>query len=221
MPVTGNVHDFPLWIAAAGNFAFWIAACWLLGALFSKLEESRRGAGWEPHVTAARGAFAGAGGHSGGGRHCGDGSARPVHAAVAREPGRDGDCVPRASGWRRWNGSIGRTSTCGTSRTRRGLPNATDEDLAAVKRRIDTTNQLRNDLAEELDRTLLDWLEGNGLPNPGAPLNSESPGLMIDRLSILALKIYHTREEAVRHGRAGRTRGAQPRAAGGAGGAAQ
>ena len=77
-------------------------------------------------------------------------------------------------------------------------PDATDSELARVKRRIDRTNQLRNDLAEELDRVLLDWLAPQGLPNPDAPLHSESPGLMIDRLSILALKIYHTREEADR-----------------------
>jgi hypothetical protein len=77
---------------------------------------------------------------------------------------------------------------------------ASDAELAAVKRRVDRTNQLRNDLAEELDRALLAWLEPQGLPNPAAPLNSESPGLMIDRLSILSLKIYHTREEAGRAG---------------------
>ena len=77
-------------------------------------------------------------------------------------------------------------------------PGATDAELAQVKRRVDTTNQLRNDLVEELDRTLLAWLEERGLPNPAAPLNSESPGLIVDRLSILALKIYHTREEAGR-----------------------
>jgi len=70
--------------------------------------------------------------------------------------------------------------------------------LAEVKRRVDLTNQRRNDLAEELDRSLLSWLATNRLPNPEAPLHSESPGLMIDRLSILALKIYHTREEAER-----------------------
>jgi hypothetical protein len=70
--------------------------------------------------------------------------------------------------------------------------------LAAVKRRVDRTNQLRNDLAEELDRVLVDWLEPRGLPQSKAPLNSESPGPIIDRLSILALKIYHTREEARR-----------------------
>src|SRR6185503_11954342 len=37
-----------------------------------------------------------------------------------------------------------------------------------------------------------------GEQNPDAPLNSETPGLMIDRMSILALKIYHTGEEAWR-----------------------
>jgi hypothetical protein len=42
------------------------------------------------------------------------------------------------------------------------------------------------------------WLGSRDLPNPDAPLHSESPGLIIDRLSILALKIYHTREEAER-----------------------
>jgi hypothetical protein len=79
-------------------------------------------------------------------------------------------------------------------------PGASDAEVAAVKRRVDRTNQQRNDLVEELDRALLAWLEPQGLPNPAAPLNSESPGLMIDRLSILSLKIYHTREEAGRAG---------------------
>ncbi len=77
-------------------------------------------------------------------------------------------------------------------------PQATDAELASVKRRIDRTNQLRNDLVEELDRALLTWLAPQGLPDESAPLNSEPPGLIVDRLSILALKIYHTREEAER-----------------------
>jgi hypothetical protein len=77
-------------------------------------------------------------------------------------------------------------------------PGASDAELAGVKRRVDRTNQRRNDLAEELDRALLAWLEPRGLPSGAAELNSESPGLMIDRLSILSLKIYHTREEAER-----------------------
>jgi hypothetical protein len=77
-------------------------------------------------------------------------------------------------------------------------PGATDADLARVKRNIDRTNQLRNDLAEALDGALIGWLEPRQLPDVNAPLNSESPGLIIDRLSILALKIYHTREETER-----------------------
>ena len=77
-------------------------------------------------------------------------------------------------------------------------PGATEAELAAVKRDVDATNQRRNDLAEQLDHALLAWLEERGLPNPEAPLHSESPGLIIDRLSIMALKIYHTREEAER-----------------------
>jgi hypothetical protein len=77
-------------------------------------------------------------------------------------------------------------------------PGASDADLAAVKRRVDQTNQLRNDLVEDLDRVLLTWLEARGLPNPEAALHSETPGQIIDRLSILALKIYHTRQETER-----------------------
>lgn len=79
-------------------------------------------------------------------------------------------------------------------------PGATDAELADVKRRVDLTNQRRNDLAEQLDRALLAWLLPQSLPNCEAPLQSESPGLIVDRLSILALKIYHTREEAQRAG---------------------
>jgi hypothetical protein len=77
-------------------------------------------------------------------------------------------------------------------------PGATDSDLARVKRRIDDTNQRRNDLSEQIDLALLAALDSRSLPNPASPLHSESPGLMIDRLSILALKIFHTREEVER-----------------------
>jgi len=77
-------------------------------------------------------------------------------------------------------------------------PGVSDAVLAESKRRIDRSNQLRNDLAEQLDQALIDYLEPQSLPYPDAPLHSESPGLMIDRLSILALKIFHTRDEAER-----------------------
>lgn len=77
-------------------------------------------------------------------------------------------------------------------------PGATDSALADLKRRIDVVNQARNDLMEEADHEVLARLADRNLPNPAAPLHSESPGLMIDRLSILALKIYHTSQEAKR-----------------------
>ena len=77
-------------------------------------------------------------------------------------------------------------------------PGATDADLARVKRRIDSTNQRRNDLSEQIDHSLIEILTGMQMPRQSAPLHSESPGLMIDRLSILSLKLFHTREEMER-----------------------
>jgi Protein of unknown function (DUF4254) len=81
-------------------------------------------------------------------------------------------------------------------------PHATDADIAEVKRAIDRYNQKRNDLAEQCDVMLLDYAPAALRSQAGfastAQLSSESPGLMIDRLSILALKIFHTEEEVAR-----------------------
>jgi hypothetical protein len=74
-------------------------------------------------------------------------------------------------------------------------PDASDAEIVAVKHAIDRLNQQRNDLVEKVDEFLL---ASAGEQNASAPLHSETPGMMIDRLSILNLKIYHTEEEARR-----------------------
>ena len=73
-------------------------------------------------------------------------------------------------------------------------------DLAealALKRRIDHSNQDRTDLVEDID-SYFRHLYSNVAPLPNARLNTESPAWAIDRLSILALKIWHMQEQTER-----------------------
>jgi hypothetical protein len=66
-----------------------------------------------------------------------------------------------------------------------------------LKRKIDASNQVRTDMVEYIDSYFLQKYS-NVTVKPNAKINTESPAWAIDRLSILALKIYHMSEEANR-----------------------
>ncbi|AUC85299.1 hypothetical protein CW731_08345 [Polaribacter sp. ALD11] len=76
-------------------------------------------------------------------------------------------------------------------------PNINAEDALVLKRKIDASNQVRTDTVEYIDSYFLDKYATIALEKD-ATINSESPAWAIDRLSILALKIYHMHLETVR-----------------------
>lgn len=76
-------------------------------------------------------------------------------------------------------------------------PNIDPVEALTLKRRIDKSNQDRTDLVELIDSYFLQKYQGVQVLSD-ATINTESPAWAIDRLSILALKIYHMRQEVER-----------------------
>ena len=121
-----------------------------------------------------------------------DGRTRLWHEA-APEPAQDGSLVAlvevqHAANFTLWHAE---------DEARRA--SADDASIAAVKRQIDRVNQVRNDTTEQIDAGLLAQLVEAGMAQ-GGEQHSETPGMMIDRLSILSLKLFHTQEELARGG---------------------
>ncbi len=80
-------------------------------------------------------------------------------------------------------------------------PDIDPVEALKIKRRIDKSNQDRTDLVELIDSYFLDRYKNTSI-HPDATINTESPAWAIDRLSILALKIYHMQQEVDRPGAA-------------------
>ena len=76
-------------------------------------------------------------------------------------------------------------------------PRISPEKALLIKRRIDDSNQHRTDVVEYIDSYFLQQYSGVQ-PRADATINTESPAWAIDRLSILALKIYHMQQEVNR-----------------------
>ena len=76
-------------------------------------------------------------------------------------------------------------------------PEINPQEALNWKRRIDKSNQERTDTVEFIDSYFLEKYK-DSIPAKDATINSESPAWAIDRLSILALKIYHMEQEASR-----------------------
>lgn len=77
------------------------------------------------------------------------------------------------------------------------LPDINPVEALQIKRRIDKSNQDRTDTVELMDDYFMDQFR-NVQYKPHARINSETPAWLLDRMSILLLKIYHMREQTLR-----------------------
>lgn len=77
------------------------------------------------------------------------------------------------------------------------LPEINPTEALAIKRRIDKSNQDRTDRVEQIDDYFLEQFK-NVLPKSGTRINSETPAWLLDRMSILMLKIFHMKEQVER-----------------------
>lgn len=77
------------------------------------------------------------------------------------------------------------------------LPDINPTEALAIKRRIDKSNQDRTDRVEQIDDFFLEAFK-NVIPKAGTRINSETPAWLLDRMSILMLKIYHMQEQTER-----------------------
>jgi len=76
-------------------------------------------------------------------------------------------------------------------------PHIEPVEALSLKRKIDRSNQDRTDIVERIEDWIIEDLK-NVTPLPEARINSETPAWLLDRMSILGLKIYHMQEQAHR-----------------------
>ena len=76
-------------------------------------------------------------------------------------------------------------------------PDINPTEALQIKRRIDKSNQDRTDLVERIDDYFLEQFK-DVVPKKEARMNSETPAWLLDRMSILMLKIYHMKEQTLR-----------------------
>jgi Protein of unknown function (DUF4254) len=77
------------------------------------------------------------------------------------------------------------------------LPEINPTEALQIKRRIDKSNQERTDMVEKMDDYFLEQFK-SVTPKSSAKINSETPAWLLDRMSILLLKIYHMKEQTER-----------------------